>query len=189
MFCILLFSRWRFTFYLSIFLYGIRFLWTVSWSGTPLLTLPPGFSVCCATGFTLQCWNFRPLTTVSLLCLHLASKKRSLVISHLCVPLFEILEFLCKGHFDSMRKLLNKSVIMEILEVYLLLYTRIGQTWLLGVERFCFLPIGIHIYLWVFIIRAACFFEFRLRYNLPLGAEWLFQIIILSYSKFSLERR
>lgn len=28
------FSRWRFTFYLSIFFYGIRFLWTVSCSVT-----------------------------------------------------------------------------------------------------------------------------------------------------------
>lgn len=110
--------------------------------------------------------------------------------SHLCVPLFEILEFLCKGHFDSKRKLLNKSVIMEILEVHLLRYNRKGQTCLLGVEKFCFLPIGIHIYLWVFIIRpACCFFEFLLSYNLPLGAEWLFPIIILSYSKFSVERR
>lgn len=110
--------------------------------------------------------------------------------SHLHVPLFEILEFLFKGHFDSMRKFLNKSVIMEMLKVCLFFYTRIGQTCFLGVERFCFLPIGIRIYLWVFIIRAAyLFFEFLLHYSLPLGAEWLFQIIIMSYSKFSLEQR
>lgn len=45
--------------------------------------------------------------------------------SHLCVPLFEIL-------------VVNKSVIMEILETSLLRYTRTGQPCFLGVENCLF---------------------------------------------------
>lgn len=169
------FSRWRFTFYLSIFFYGIRFLWTVSWSVTPLPC-----SVWRAAGLWLSCWNTGAVTTCVTSSVLAPSLKQGGVSgdSHLYIPLFEILGFLFKDLLYTLGKLLYRSVIMEVLETYLSCYPRLGQNcWgFFAMESclsFCYLPLeGIQFHLFGSLLLLELY-DYSLNFRYSITCLWL----------------